>query len=105
MFVIFRPFAKWMGEYTQDSPNRVLIDKSWFANDGVVNTISMNGPKNNSDDRIVEYSGVPLRGVWNDMGVLRGWDHFDYLGQFNSDYSDPRPFFKKLAHYLGALPE
>jgi len=105
MFAIFRPFAKWMGEYTQDSPNRVLIDKSWFPNDGVVNTVSMNGPKNNSNDRIVEYSGAPVRGAWNDMGVMQGWDHFDYLGQFNSGYSDPRPFFDKLAHYLGALPE
>jgi triacylglycerol lipase len=105
MFVVFRPFAKWMGGYTQDSPNRVIIDESWFPNDGIVNTISMNGPKNNSDDRIVAYDGQPIRGVWNDMGVLQGWDHFDYLGQFNSDYSDPRPFFKKLANYVGALPE
>jgi len=105
MFALFHPFAKWMGEYTQDSPNRVLIDKSWFASDGIVNTISMDGPKSNSKDRIVEYNGVPIRGVWNDMGILKGWDHFDYLGQFNSDYSDPRPFFDKLANYLGALPE
>ncbi|MBL4796062.1 MAG: hypothetical protein JKY50_01470 [Oleispira sp.] len=105
MFAIFRPFAKWMGEYTQDSPNRVIIDKSWFPNDGVVNTISMDGPKNNSDDRIVAYAGMPIRGVWNDMGILQGWDHFDYLGQFNSDYGDPRPFFDKLANYVGALPE
>jgi triacylglycerol lipase len=105
MFAIFRPFAKWMGEYTQDSPNRVIIDETWFPNDGIVNTISMNGPKNNSQDRIVEYNAEPVRGVWNDMGVLQGWDHFDYLGQFNSSYSDPRPFFVKLAHYVGALPE
>jgi triacylglycerol lipase len=105
MFLIFRPFAKWMGEYTQDSPNRVIIDQSWFANDGIVNTISMNGPKNNSHDRIVEYDGKPIRGVWNDMGILQGMDHFDYLGQFNADFSDPRPFFDSLANYVGALPE
>ena len=65
----------------------------------------MNGPKINSTDRIVEYQGNPERGVWNDMGVLQGWDHFDYLGQFNSDYSDPRPFFDRLANYVSALPE
>ncbi|OUS41194.1 hypothetical protein A9R00_02155 [Oleispira antarctica] len=105
MFAIFRPFAKWMGEYTQDSPNRVIIDKAWFANDGIVNTISMDGPKNNSTDQIVAYGGEPMLGVWNDMGVMQGWDHFDYLGQFNSDYGDPRPFFDKLAHFVGALPE
>ena len=105
MFAIFRPFAKWMGSYIQDSPNRVIINKSWFANDGVVNTVSMDGPKNNSDDRIVEYRGKPERGVWNDMGILQGWDHFDYLGQFNSDFSDPRPFFDRLANYVSALPE
>ena len=105
MFAIFRPFAKWMGEYTQDSPNRVIIDKSWFANDGIVNTVSMNGPKNNSQDQIVAYNGEPILGVWNDMGVLQNWDHFDYLGLFNSDYGDPRPFFDKLANYVGALPE
>jgi triacylglycerol lipase len=105
MFAIFRPFAKWMGSYVQDSPNRVIIDKSWYANDGVVNTISMDGPKINSTDRIVEYHDKPERGVWNDMGVLQGWDHFDYLGQFNSNYSDPRPFFDRLANYVSALPE
>jgi triacylglycerol lipase len=105
MFVMFRPFAKWMGSYVQDSPNRVIIDKSWYANDGIVNTVSMNGPKINSIDRIVEYHDKPERGVWNDMGVLQGWDHFDYLGQFNSDFSDPRPFFDRLANYVSALPE
>jgi len=105
MFTAFRPLAEWMGEYTEDSPNRVQVDKSWFANDGIVNTISMNAPKIGSNDEVVEYDGIPQQGIWNHMGLFMGMDHFDYLGMFNSDFSNPRPFFRKLADYLGALPD
>ena len=104
MFHLFRPFSKWMGSHTQDSSNRVIIDNRWFPNDGVVNTISMSGPKIGSTDSIIEYDKRPVLGAWNHMGILNGWDHFDYLGLFNNDFSDPRPFFGKLANYLGALP-
>jgi triacylglycerol lipase len=104
MFSMFRPLSKWMGEYTQDSDNRVIIDEKWFPNDGIVNTISMDGPKISSTDKIIEYDKKPVLGAWNHMGNLNGWDHFDYLGMFNNNFADPRPFFGKLANYLGALP-
>ncbi|MEO7496687.1 MAG: hypothetical protein ABIT83_23900, partial [Massilia sp.] len=54
MMFFFKPTAgEWiaplrlqrgMGSYTQTSPERVLVDASWFANDGVVNTASMRAP-------------------------------------------------------------
>jgi triacylglycerol lipase len=56
------------------------IGRSWEENDGTVNTVSMDGPKLNSADRILPFSGKPLRGAWNFMGKLTGTDHVDLLG-------------------------
>jgi triacylglycerol lipase len=56
------------------------IGPDWWENDGVVNTISMDGPKLNSTDRIVPFSGAPVRGEWNYMGCLARTDHVDLLG-------------------------
>ncbi len=55
------------------------LGPEWAANDGVVNTVSMDGPKNGSKDLIVKYEGTPLRGAWNHMGCLASTDHIDLL--------------------------
>lgn len=65
-----------MGGYTQDAPGRVRIDGSWFANDGVVNTISMRAPAGHP---VHDFDGTPRRGSWNFLGTYRGYDHFDVL--------------------------
>lgn len=53
---------------------------SWRDNDGVVNLISMNGPKLNSTDRIRPFTGTPSKGEWNYMSALPRTDHLDLLG-------------------------
>jgi len=52
-----------------------LPDSSWHQNDGIVNTISMNGPH---DEKIIQYNGFPQTGVWQHMGILY-LDHHQIL--------------------------
>lgn len=74
--------------YDMDVRDRVPIDSSWWANDGVVNTKSMNGPwlypagYNGARDSIVDWDGatIPEKGQWNYYGALKGFDHFDITG-------------------------
>ena len=59
-------------------------DSSWYENDGLVNTISMSGPKtgDNGPDLIVEFSEETSRfvpGQWYSIGPLR-IDHWNIIG-------------------------
>ncbi len=59
--------------YPEEEPSR------WWESDGIVNTCSMDGPKIDSEDRIVPYPGLPeapQRGVWNFLGKLHPYDHW-----------------------------
>lgn len=72
--------ARFMGSYTTSQPEHaggIKIDDAWLENDGMVNTISMSGPKLGSSDTIVAFDGTPMPGVWNFMGVLNPCDHWD----------------------------
>ena len=87
MMYVFKPAAgEWiyplhaqhgMGAYTQSAPGRVRIDRSWFPNDGVVNTISMKGPAGHPQRT---WDGSSVRGWWNFLRTYKGVDHFDILG-------------------------
>jgi triacylglycerol lipase len=66
-----------MGSYTQSAPGRVPVGPAWFANDGVVNSISMKGPAGHPWRN---YNGTSLRGTWNFVRTYKGYDHFDILG-------------------------
>ncbi len=70
-----------MGSYTQSDPSRVIIDSNWFANDGVVNTISMRVPKGQPARN---YDGAAVRGSWNYLGYYDDFDHFDVIGWLGS---------------------
>jgi triacylglycerol lipase len=65
-----------MGSYTQSALGRVRIDSSWFASDGVVNTVSMRAPDGHP---VRDYDGKAVRGSWNFLGNYKGYDHFDIL--------------------------
>ncbi len=66
-----------IGSYTQSAAGRVQVDRTWFANDGVVNTSSMRGPAGHPQRN---YNGTALRGTWNYLRTYDGFDHFDILG-------------------------
>lgn len=88
-----------MGRYTRDDDNLPKIDEKWFANDGCANTISQNGPKLGSNDKIEEYDGNAKTGQWNVMMKLKGYDHMDIVGRFakvDDLYSDYAEFLSNL---------
>ncbi|MFP4178529.1 MAG: esterase/lipase family protein [Spirochaetaceae bacterium] len=68
--------ARFLGSF-EDLPDGVDGPASkWWENDGIVNTWSMDGPKIGSRDVIREFDGEPVRGVWNFMGTLHPYDHW-----------------------------
>ena len=76
-------FQRGMGSYTQSDPGRVIIDSTWFANDGVVNTVSMKSP---AWQPVRNYDGNSVRGTWNYLGYYNQYDHFDVIGWLQPTY-------------------
>lgn len=88
-----------MGAFQQAAPGRVPTDKRWFANDGVVNTVSMYGPEGST---IQALDGPPAKGAWNLIEVKQGFDHFDVIGwKINS--SETFKMYDKLMAILSKL--
>ncbi|HEY0060619.1 MAG TPA: hypothetical protein VGC21_00785 [Telluria sp.] len=88
-----------LGAYTQTDPARVIIDRRWFPNDGVVNTVSMRAP---AGQPARDYDGVSVKGSWNFLGTHRSYDHFDMIGW---PKSGPKvyPIYDSIADILYAL--
>ncbi|MGE5650447.1 MAG: hypothetical protein ACM34A_09635, partial [Bacillota bacterium] len=80
-------------------PSRVLIDSSWFANDGVVNTVSMKSP---SGQPVRNYDGTSVRGTWNYLGYYNQYDHFDVIGWLLPS-SSVYPIYDNLTKILYGL--
>lgn len=102
MNIFLQPFALHIGSYTRNVPGQVPIDSSWWPNDGLVSLISQNGPKINSSDSIVNFSGTPLPGVWNYMGVMDTYDHMDIIGI--GTLWNPCPWYLNHVKILASLP-
>ena len=56
--------------------NDNVTDVSWYENDGVANSVSMTHP---SGSKVVEFTGVPITGVWQTMERLN-MDHQAVVG-------------------------
>lgn len=93
-------FSAHIGSFTQNSP--VVIDKSWWANDGLVSVNTASGPHLGSTDQIVNYNGTPQKGKWNYLGKLDNVDHVGIVGMLH--LKDTRPLFRTYAELLGSLP-
>lgn len=79
-------------------------DASWWASDGVVNTISQNGPKAGSNDIIVPWAGDKQTlkpGVWNYMGARDGVDHLENVGMGVQKVED---YYKGIVSVVAGLP-
>jgi len=76
-------------------------DEAWWANDGVVNTVSENGPKLGSTDVIVAAGATVRSGIWNYMGVRTGVDHLENVGMGVQPVED---YYKAMAATVAALP-
>jgi triacylglycerol lipase len=88
-----------MARYNEDHAGPV---NPWWPNDGVVNTISMDGPKLASTDAIVNIGPQPVPGVWNYMGLMDSYDHAAIIGI--GTFRDVRDWYRSLAERLAALP-
>ena len=109
MFTYYKTYAgEWivpsflqhgMGGYTQDAPGRVRIDSRWFANDGVVNTVSMRAPAGHP---VHDFDGTAVRGSWNFLGNYRGYDHFDILNWPNKGPAADR-IYERVSDILFGL--
>ena len=93
--------AEYMGHVSKGT-GPMRVDSTWFPNDGVVNTSSMAGP---SKDPIQAYDGHPKSGLWNHMGTLDGWDHFDVIGWGLQHGGDVLPLYRELADSLSQLDD
>jgi triacylglycerol lipase len=96
--------ARFIGSYSQEDDTELPIDSSWWQNDGIVNTSSMDGPTLGSTDTIQRFSGAPVRGSWNYMGLLESVDHLDIIGIPIAD-SDLKNWYLSLAALLTSLPD
>lgn len=88
-----------MGRYVGVTAGGCVMDESWHANDGLVNTISARAPFDAPQQPFQE--GNVQKGVWNVMDDL----HVDH-GFFSGDYmhkSDPHAFFLDLLDLLRSL--
>jgi triacylglycerol lipase len=88
-----------MGSFQQAGERRVPTDQRWFPNDGVVNTISMYGPEGG---KIQAFSGQPVKGVWNHLELMQGFDHFDVIG-WDAKPSASLKMYDKLMSVLAGL--
>jgi len=80
-------FAFHLGSYSGFASNNFFLDNGWLANDGVVNTISQRGPSVYHNwyagmkiSTIKNFSGTPVKGAWNYLGLNDTWDHSDIIG-------------------------
>jgi len=96
--------ARFIGSYSREDEKDLPIDSSWWQNDGIVNTNSMDGPTLGSTDRIRRFGGKPLPGVWNYMGLLESTDHLDIIGIPTAN-KDLEEWYLSMAALLASLPE
>jgi len=92
--------SRYMGSLERGGAAEIQVDRTWHRNDGVVNTCSMGGP---STESILPFQGEPLRGCWNHMGILDGWDHSEILGIGPEHGSEILVFHARWAAFLGSL--
>jgi len=90
-----------IGKYKRNESGKPVIDKSWWPNDGVVNTISQNGPKLGSSDIIRQYNGASVKGQWNAMPTILKMDHEKATGFFQN----MEQWYVDYADFLCTLPE
>ncbi|AOR24644.1 esterase/lipase family protein [Clostridium taeniosporum] len=98
---LFYGTATLMGRYTRHKAGLPVIDKKWFDNDGIVNSISQEGPRLGSNDIIKKFNGQPKVGQWNVMPTVINTDHMDIVGTFGNVKS----WYIDYAEQLSELPK
>ncbi|MBK8972095.1 MAG: lipase [Hahellaceae bacterium] len=108
--ILLSPFTLFMGAYNPKlAPGNVPISNEWRENDGITSTRSMSAPINGSTDLMVNYNAYqPVNpGVWNYMGKISGYDHWDMIGLLDANHSASKniiPFYLNVAQFLASTP-
>ena len=101
---LFSGFAATIGCYNQTTP--IVIDKTWWENDGFVSLNTANGPHLGSTDQFVssyKLGDTPQKGKWQYLGTINKVDHAAVAGILT--LKDQRPLFRSYAQLLGSLPQ
>ncbi|URZ01707.1 esterase/lipase family protein [Clostridium felsineum] len=101
---LFLSSSKYIGSCINNNEGQVPITKTWWQNDGLVSIISAEGPHVGSSDKIVPFSGVPEKGVWNYLGVRPSTDHIQMVGLYKCD-NDLKNQYASIAKMLTDLPK
>ena len=93
------PIAFFMGIHTEVTPDGNVVDESWEANDGVVNTRSSMAP---SGEPSVSFDPSHIeKGVWNVMPLIEG-NHGAVVGWFR-DQKSVMPLYCSQVRRIEAL--
>lgn len=96
----------YIGRYTNYTPGEVVVNSDWWRNDGIVSVRSAIAPHEGSQDKIVNYNGIPQKGVWNYLGEIQNIDHIEVVGQNQPLYHNYlQNKFVEWAKMLTSLPK
>lgn len=91
------PLKPGIGNYTHSTSG---IDRNWWPNDGLVNTINMDAPRGTPT---LAFDALNLqKGRWYNVGVLNGYDHIDVIGI--TTFRDVKPLYINHVNMLQSLP-
>lgn len=93
-----------MGRYVQNKIGHVIVDSSWWKNDGIVSVRSAIAPHEGSSDEITDYNGTPEKGKWNYLENIKDVNHLEIVQQkqsYHKIYLQNK--FKKWASMLSKL--
>ncbi len=98
--VMFRKASRAIGVYKTVTKGGVVIDETWFDNDGLVNTISAKAPTSAPS---VPYTpgNFVAPGIWHIMPTVKG-DHMSLNGGLTRK-NDIRPLFEEIIDIVNSL--
>ena len=100
--------AIFIGSFTRnDSAKGIVIDESWWPNDGLVSTISSKHPTGHPA-RAYEKASSITKGVWYYFPTKIGWDHMDLIGlnaTTSATVDKTTSFYSSIAELLHSLPK
>ena len=97
--IVFRKASRAMGAYKAATKGGVVLDETWFENDGLVNTISAKAPSS-SPSKEFDKNDIK-KGVWNIMPTYRG-DHMSMNGGLFKKH-DIKPLFTEIIFMINEL--
>ena len=113
MNAILKKSSTYMGSHKNYAAGHVVIDESWWENDGIVSVRSAQYPHEGSNDRydlnygtengVITFKDGTPKGVWNYIEKIEQTDHLNMVGQTSNTKYLQGKFFE-LAAMLTSIP-